>query len=463
VKACPACHRLFTDEDGFCPVDGGKLSPYAEVPPKTAKDDPILGHTLAGHYEIRRIVADGGMGRVYEARDANTDRRVAVKVLHPEVARDSVAVERFKREFEISKDLPHDHIVDVLDFQEPTPKQFVMAMEFLDGEELRTVLKREKTIDPARIVRMLSQVAIGLDEAHRRQFVHRDLKPDNIFLCGSRAGDVVKILDFGSVRINKNRQMSKLTSLGTTIGSPYYMSPEQAQGAENLDHRADVFALGAIAYESLTGQVPFTGANGPAILLAILTKNPAPVSTRATAAWKLPPALDDVIDDALAKKPETRTPTVGAFADAFGRAFGLDGTHLDWAKMPTTDLAEAIAAARAAGKVSEAVADPFAAAGANPHAASVSADPFAVGVEPRVGGDLATGVVRQHPGVGAPPPPPPPPPPNAAMAMDEAFATAGAGQLEPAGVPQRSMGLVIVALVVALAIVAVIIVVLLKS
>jgi tRNA A-37 threonylcarbamoyl transferase component Bud32 len=462
VKACPACHRLFSDEDGFCPVDGGKLSNYADVPAKTAPDDPILGNTLGAHYEIRRIVADGGMGRVYEARDAKTDRRVAVKVLHPEVARDQVAVERFKREFEISKDLPHDHIVDVLDFQEPSPKQFVMAMEFLDGEELRTVLKREKTIDPARILRMISQVAIGLDEAHRRQFVHRDLKPDNIFLCGSRAGDVVKILDFGSVRINKNRQMSKLTSLGTTIGSPYYMSPEQAQGAENLDHRADVFALGAIAYECLTGQVPFTGANGPAILLAILTKNPPPVSTRATAAWKLPPALDDVIDDALAKKPETRTPTVGAFADAFGKAFGLDGTHVDWAKMPTLEIGEAMAAARAAGKVGEAVADPFAAAaGAG---ANVSADPFAIGAEARVGGDLATNAMRPVP-PGAPAPPPPPPPPNAlnaGMAMDQAFATAG-GQLEPAGVPQKSMGLVIAALVVALLIVIAIIVVIVKQ
>ena len=461
MKACPACHRLFTDEDGFCPVDGGKLSAYADVAAKTAHDDPILGNTLAGHYEIRRIVADGGMGRVYEARDANTDRRVAVKVLHPEVARDTVAVERFKREFEISKDLPHDHIVDVLDFQEPTPKQFVMAMEFLDGEELRTVLKREKTIDPARIVRMLSQVAIGLDEAHRRQFVHRDLKPDNIYLCGSRAGDVVKILDFGSVRINKNRQMSKLTSMGTTIGSPYYMSPEQAQGAENLDHRADVFALGAIAYECLTGQVPFTGANGPAILLAILTKNPAPVSTRVSAAWKLPSAVDDVIDDALAKKPETRTPTVGALADAFGKAFGLDGNHLDWALMPTLQIGEAMAAARAAGKVTEAVADPFA-SGAAGAIGALAADPFAQGAEARVGGNVATSAVRP---LAAPPPPPPPPQNasmNASMAMDEAFATAGAGQLEPAGVPQRSMGLVIIALVAALAIVIIIIVVLIK-
>src|SRR5262249_49512668 len=162
--------------------------PYAEVGAQPGTDDPIVGSTIVGRYEVRRVVADGGMGRVYEARDNQADRRVAVKVLHPEVARDPIAVERFPREFEISASLPHDHIVEVLDFQEAA-NSYVMVMEFLDGEELRTVLKREKTITPARLVRMMAQTAVGLDEAHRRQFVHRDLKPDNLFLCGSRDGD----------------------------------------------------------------------------------------------------------------------------------------------------------------------------------------------------------------------------------------------------------------------------------
>ena len=443
MKACPSCFRLYADDDGFCPVDGQKLAGYAEVGPQPGTNDPIIGTTLAVRYEIRRIVADGGMGRVYEARDTQTERRVAVKVLHPEVARDPIAVERFKREFEISKDLPHDHIVDVLDFQQAA-SSYVMVMEFLDGEELRTVLKNEKTVSPARMVRILSQVAIGLDEAHRRQFVHRDLKPDNVFLCGSRDGDTVKLLDFGSVRINKNRQQSKLTSMGTTIGSPYYMSPEQAQGAENLDHRADVFALGAIVYECLTGQVPFGGPNGPAILLAILTKTPPPISTRATAAWKLPAALDDVIDDALAKKPDTRTASVGALADAFGRAFGLQGNHLDWAKLPLAQLQQAIETAVPPAR-SEAVADPFAAG------AGLAADPF--GAEPRTGDLAPTGAMRPF----AQPQPQPQPPPNAAMAMDQAFATAGSAPLEAAGVPQRSMGLIVGALAVTLLFVVIVI------
>jgi len=424
VKACPACHRLYPVEGAFCSQDGTALLPHEQVAAQSNPDDRLLGTQLLGRYEVRRIVADGGMGRVYEARDIQEDKRTAIKVLHPEVARDQVALERFRREYEISKDLPHAHIVDVLDFEQASAGQYAMVMEFLDGEELRALLKRERKISPAKMVRVLAQVAIGLDEAHRREFVHRDLKPDNIFLCDSEAGPIVKVLDFGSVRMNKNRQMSKLTSLGTTIGSPYYMSPEQAQGKEELDQRADVFALGAIVYESLTGQVPFSGANGPAILLAILTKNPPPVSTRVDASIGLPAALDDVIDDALAKKPETRTPTVGALADAFGRAFGLQGDHHAWANAPVQQLEQEIAEARASGRAGAmTVEDPFA------------ADPFAAGV-------------AQQPGAYAPPPPPPP---AARMAMDDAFSAANGGAMEAAGIPQRPTALIIVGAVIALA------------
>ena len=137
------------------------------------------------------------------------------------------------------------------------------------------MLKRTRVLPPARVIRMLSQIALGLDEAHARHFVHRDLKPDNIFLCGTRDGDVVKLLDFGSVK-DKNKDAKKLTVLGTTIGSPYYMAPEQAQGLDTLDARADVFALAAITYECITGFVPFDGTNGPSILLVHPHQGPDP-------------------------------------------------------------------------------------------------------------------------------------------------------------------------------------------
>jgi serine/threonine-protein kinase len=345
MKSCPVCQRSFPDDAGFCPADGTPLASASMAPVAPSADDPRLGTRLCGRYEIRRVVADGGMGRVYEGIDKQTDSRVAVKVLHDDVSKDDVALERFKREYEISALLPHEHIVKVLDFQRDlVSSTWLLAMEFLDGEELRYVLKREKVLPPERLVRMIAQVAIGLDEAHARSFIHRDLKPDNVFLCGTREGDNVKLLDFGSVK-DQSGNRKKLTVLGTTIGSPYYMSPEQAQGLDTIDARADVFALAAVIYECVTGEVPFTGNNGPSILLAIMTKDPVPPSVKAAGAkYPVPPGLDDVLEAALAKNLSIRTKSVGALADEVGHAYGLAGDHLLWATTPQQELARQIAA-----------------------------------------------------------------------------------------------------------------------
>jgi serine/threonine-protein kinase len=372
---------VYPDDAGFCPVDGVQLQ-FASMVPVGQSDDPRIGTKLSDRYELRRVVADGGMGRVYEGIDKQTNSRVAVKVLHDEVAKDPISLERFKREYEMSKRLPHDYIVDVLDFQQDTATGvWLLVMEFLDGEELRVVLKREKAMPPARVIRMLSEVAIGLDAAHQIPIVHRDLKPDNLFLCGTREGDVTKILDFGSVK-DKTKDAKKLTVLGTTIGSPYYMAPEQAQGLETLDARADVFALAAITYECVCGTVPFAGSNGPSILLAIMTKDPEPPSIKgAQQKWPPPATLDDVIEEGLAKNPNIRTKTVGDLADAVGRAYGLEGTHRDWAAMPQAEITKRIegAAQRApmGAGVDPFAADPFAAPAPPPGAMAPMAVPLA--------------------------------------------------------------------------------------
>jgi serine/threonine protein kinase len=309
------------------------------VPVLSDNQDARIGQLACGRYQVRRVVADGGMGRVYEALDMQLRRNVALKVLHPDVAGDQVAVERFKREFEVSKQLPHEHIVEVLDFQPTNDGSFALVMEYLYGEELRATLKREGTISPARMVRMLSQVALGLDGAHSRKLVHRDLKPDNLFLCQTSEGDTVKLLDFGSVK-DKGETAKKLTVMGTTIGSPYYMAPEQAQGLETLDHRADVWALAAIIYESVVGSVPFMGVNGPSILLEILTKEPKPPSQAAPSAkHPVPPTLDRVMVHAFKKQAAQRIGSVGALADSVGHAYGLTGTHQEWAKVSEAELA----------------------------------------------------------------------------------------------------------------------------
>jgi serine/threonine-protein kinase len=346
MKSCSQCQRVYPDDAGFCPADGNRLV-NASMVPVAASDDPRIGALLCGRYEIRRVVADGGMGRVYEGIDKRNNSKIAVKVLHDDVAKDEVALERFKREYEISANLPHEHIVKVYDFQkDDASNAWLLVMEYLDGEELRPILKKTKTLPPERLIRMLSQVAVGLDGAHARNFVHRDLKPDNLFLCGTREGDNVKILDFGSVK-DTNKDAKKLTVLGTTIGSPFYMAPEQAQGSPNLDARADVFALAAITYECVTGRVPFEGNNGPSILLAILTKDPDPPSVKAAGlANPPPPAMDDVMEVALAKNPNIRTRSVGELADAVGHAYGLEGGHRQWAILPQQQLAGAIATAK---------------------------------------------------------------------------------------------------------------------
>lgn len=288
-------------------------------------------------YQLRRVIADGGAGRVYEALDTHRKARVAVKVLHPEVARSEIAVLRFKREVEVSKQLRHDHVVEVHDFQPIEDGGFALVMAYLEGEELRSVLRREARLSPARLIRMLSQVALALAEAHRRDFIHRDLKPDNIFVCGTREGDIAKVLDFGSVK-DKSAGAKKLTLTGTTIGSPYYMAPEQAQGLETLDSRADVWALAAVAYECITGEVPFPGRNGPSILLAILTTHPVPPSMRVDA----PAELDEAIERGLAKEPGLRTRTVGELVDAIGRAYDLPGEHRAWAYTTEPELTSRI-------------------------------------------------------------------------------------------------------------------------
>ena len=391
MKACPACGRLYPEEAGFCPVDGQGLRSATQVPMQQGDDDRV-GTLVAQRYQVRRVVADGGMGRVYEALDMQRQERVAMKMLHSDVASDNVAVERFKREFEVSQLLPHDHIVEVKDFQKDG-KTYALVMEFLDGEELRTVLKREKTITPGRLVRMLAQTAIALGPAHSNKLIHRDLKPDNIFLCGTREGDLVKLLDFGSVK-DKSESAKKLTVMGTTIGSPYYMAPEQAQGLDSLDHRADVWAMAAIAYECVCGMVPFTGNNGPTILLSILTKDPLPPSIAGkNAAVRVPPGLDDVLEDALCKKPDYRTGSMAELADRVGAAYGLVGGHLQWAVTAQHLLDEQIRAFLLKPPVAD---------------AAVVPDPFAPGI--------ATAVAVPRPKLDPSPLPAPPVPAPAPMA-----------------------------------------------
>lgn len=339
MKGCSKCHRLYADDREVCPIEGQPLESTDNLRPDPDPEDPRVGTTLCyGRYEVWRVIADGAMGRVYQALDTARDRIVALKVLHLRISEDQVALARFHREFEISARVAHEHIVEIFAFEQDTGGNRVLVMEYLEGEALRTLLKRQRVLPPERIIRVLAQIAKGLRIAHELDLVHRDLKPDNIFVSAGREGDVIKILDFGSLRDNSLGSI-RITMVGTTIGSPFYMAPEQAQGAAELDRRADVWSIAAIAYEALTGKVPFDGAGDGEILRNIVMR-PHRLPSDVGKAHGVPRALDAVMDEALAKSPANRTSSVHELVDRIGLVYGLDGTCDDWATMPEAALRE---------------------------------------------------------------------------------------------------------------------------
>ena len=295
-----------------------------------AQGDARIGQQL-GEYRIEAPVADGAMGRVYDAKHVATGDRVAVKVLHAAVAQDLVSVERFKREYETAAGFDHPHIVRVRDFGETADGSWYMAMEFLEGSELGQLLRDAGPLSLPRALRMLCQVAGALDHAHSFGVIHRDLKPDNLFLCD---GDDLRILDFGSVKLQMEMG-PKLTTFGTTLGSPYYMSPEQAMGRQDVDTRTDVFAVAAIFYEALTGKIAFEGDTVARILMKIVNDMPVPVSTLSPL---LPAALDDVLERGLSKDKAGRHASVTELAADALCAFGLELKVDEVAAMPLREL-----------------------------------------------------------------------------------------------------------------------------
>ncbi|MFI5306522.1 MAG: serine/threonine-protein kinase [Polyangiales bacterium] len=334
TRSCPSCGRAYPDAVFFCGEDG-----TITVQDQSPKDfDPRLGTRIGGYIAVARV-ADGAMGRVFEGRHPETKARVAIKVLHGDVGRDRIAVERFKREYESAMELSHPHIVKVLEFGETSDGAPFLTMEYLEGAELGKVLGRGQLLAPARVVRILSQVALALEHAHSFGFIHRDLKPDNIFLCRTEEGDDVRVLDFGSVKLQLEMG-AKLTAIGTTVGSPFYMSPEQAMGRADVDQRTDVFALGAILYEMLTDRVAFDAPNIAKILVKIMNDTPAPpsaINTRCSA------ALDAVVHKALRKNKEERFRSARDLVQAAIEGFGLQGTLEEWAHRPQAGIVKALA------------------------------------------------------------------------------------------------------------------------
>jgi serine/threonine-protein kinase len=264
-----------------------------------------LSKALAGRYSIERELGRGGMATVHLAHDVRNDRRVALKVLHPQLAF-TLGADRFAREIRVAARLDHPNILRVLDSGD-VGGQLWFAMPFVQGESLYDRLRREPQLPQAEALRITRCVASALAYAHEQGVVHRDIKPDNIML----AGDEVLVADFGVARAVSEVQ-SKLTATGMIVGTPTYMSPEQAAGDTNIDGRSDVFALACVTYEMLVGEPPFKGPTPQMTLMLRLMQPPRPVRPVVDVTEELERALLR----GLAKDPAQRWTTAAVFADA---------------------------------------------------------------------------------------------------------------------------------------------------
>jgi serine/threonine-protein kinase len=279
----------------------------------------LVGRILKEKYELIRVLAAGAMGVVYEARHVVLQRKFAVKVLSIDTRQQADALPRFKREAELSSSIGHENIVDVIDIDRTGDDEWFLVMELLEGTELRDVMHRAGRLEPEAVVAIARQLGSAIDAAHQRGIVHRDLKPENIFVLDSKgapgASPTVKILDFGISKV-RNAETA-LTRPGEVIGTPYYMAPEQARGDRTIDHRADLFALGAVYYEALTGAAPFQGKTPNAVLRSILLDEiPSPRERNPD----LPDAVCRVLVRALAKDPDERFQSGSELATALERA-----------------------------------------------------------------------------------------------------------------------------------------------
>jgi tRNA A-37 threonylcarbamoyl transferase component Bud32 len=303
MRECPECRNAIEDAARFCPHCGTVAGAAAEP------EDPWVGRVVNGKFRVEALVGQGGMGRVYRARHLTLDRPVVLKMLHKAYSTDPQTVQRFQREARAASRLDHPNSIAVLDFGEAEDGTLFMAMEYLGGKPLSRVVAEEFPLGEARIARIGAQILSALAEAHRQGVVHRDLKPENVMVEPRRGeADFVKVLDFGIAKITApGASEPKLTQAGLVCGTPEYMSPEQARGAE-LDLRSDLYSMGVILYQMTTGELPFSSDTPVGFLTKHLSEVPVPARER-NPQVPVSTALDAVITRALEKDPGARFQT----------------------------------------------------------------------------------------------------------------------------------------------------------
>jgi serine/threonine protein kinase len=283
---------------------------------------PVAGQIISDRYRLNEVIGRGGMGVVLSGQDLKLARDVAVKFLDPDHLENEQSLDRFQREAKAAGQIGHENICDVRDIGTTSEGAPYIVMELLEGESLARLMAREKQLSTRQAVDIIRQALAGLQAVHDLGLVHRDLKPENIFLCSGGGGQLrVKLLDFGISKHLHEMGDLRLTKTGTVMGSPYYMSPEQARGSEHIDSRSDLWSLGVILYEALCGQMPFQGPNYNQVMVKIITETPTqPRELRSD----LCPALEKVLHQALTKERVRRFPSADAFADALASVVGSE-------------------------------------------------------------------------------------------------------------------------------------------
>jgi len=338
-NALPYCQQCASEYDvpaRFCGHCGTSLPGAPEAEPD-ARDDPWIGQIVDRRYRVVSRVGAGGMGMVYKVEHMQLAKVAAMKVLHPEMARDAEAVRRFRTEAQAVSRLDHPNIVQTFDFGQ-WDEALYLVMEYLKGDDLAIIMKREGPLPFPRAARLFVQICSALTEAHESGVIHRDLKPENIVVIPRRDGtETAKVLDFGLAKLRERTEVSMATSGNQVIGTPYYMSPEQVR-SEPLDVRTDIYSLGATFYRVLTGTPPFQATTPVGVLTKHVTDPLEPPRARAPQ-LNLPPVADAILSRAMAKAREDRYPTAADVKRALEAALAELGAPVGAAGARTSGAA----------------------------------------------------------------------------------------------------------------------------
>src|SRR5581483_4268912 len=323
---CSQCGTGNLDGTRFCNSCGSSLTATVAVNKSPEKEsaqpaDPLLGRTIEGKYRFDAKLGEGGMGAVYKATRMLIGDIVAIKVLHGAQSATAQAGERFRREAQAAARLKHPNAVAIYDFGVTGDGLLYLIMELAEGQSLRSLIKEKGAIPPQMAAEIMGQACSALDEAHQHNIVHRDIKPDNIMVRTTSGGMQVKVLDFGIAKLRDLTGSDTLTQHGSVIGTPHYMSPEQCLG-EELDGRSDIYSLGVVLYEMLSGVAPFRGNTSREIITKHITQPPP--SIRSINA-SLSPEVDAVLQQVLEKDRDARPQTASVLVKMLNNALKYAG------------------------------------------------------------------------------------------------------------------------------------------